>query len=180
MVLVVVLYLVGAQVPLAYLLLAQGLLTWAGRFSACPGVAAPDSAYAALLSPYLSAQPLAFSLLVWRTYNFYWFLILGAPHFPLSDGGWARNLWHRQALGKLCIAISPRRPDPTIRPTQAAARQRTGRAPGSRPRHAEPGGILFFYAATWWLWLSPPSWGPSILPPIRQNPLPGISFIPGK
>ena len=56
-----------------------------------------SGAYAALLSPYLSAQPLAFSLLVWRTYNFYWFLILGAPIFLYQTGDAARNLWRRQA-----------------------------------------------------------------------------------
>ena len=98
MVLVVVLYLVGAQVPLAYLLLAQGLLNMGGQVFGLPGGGGTeDAAYAALLSPYLSAQPLAFSLLVWRTYNFYWFLILGAPIFLYQTGDAARNLWRRQA-----------------------------------------------------------------------------------
>ncbi len=97
MVLVVVLYLVGAQVPLSYLLLAQGLLNMGGQVLGLPGGGGTeDAAYAALMSPYLSAQPLAFSLLVWRTYNFYWFLILGAPIFLYQTGDAARKLLRRK------------------------------------------------------------------------------------
>jgi uncharacterized membrane protein YbhN (UPF0104 family) len=51
-----------------------------------------DTAYAAFLSSYLSPEPLSFTLLVWRTYTFYWYLIIGGPIFLYETGHAAHNL----------------------------------------------------------------------------------------
>ncbi len=55
-----------------------------------------DAGYAAFLSPYLAREPLAFTLLVWRTYNFYWFLLVGGPIFLYKTGEAAHNLLIRK------------------------------------------------------------------------------------
>ena len=93
LVLIVVIYLVGAHIPFAYLLLVQGVLNLGGQMFMIPaGGGVVDTAYAAFLSPYLAAKPLAFTLLVWRTYTFYWYLIIGGPIFLYETGHAAHNL----------------------------------------------------------------------------------------
>jgi uncharacterized protein (TIRG00374 family) len=93
LVLIIVIYLVGAHISFAYLLLVQGVLNLGGQMFMIPaGGGVVDTAYAALLSPYLSAVPLAFTLLVWRTYTFYWYLIFGGPIFLYETGHAAHNL----------------------------------------------------------------------------------------
>jgi hypothetical protein len=44
------------------------------------------------MSPYLPREALAFTLIVWRTYNFYWFLIIGGPIFLYETAHAAHNL----------------------------------------------------------------------------------------
>jgi uncharacterized protein (TIRG00374 family) len=93
LVLIVVVYLVGASVPFAYLLLVQGVLNMAGQILLMPGGGGTeDAGYAALLSSYMGLEALAFTLLVWRTYTFYWYLIIGGPIFLYETGGAAHRL----------------------------------------------------------------------------------------
>jgi uncharacterized protein (TIRG00374 family) len=93
LVLIVIIYLVGAHISLAYLVLIQGVLNLGGQMFVIPaGGGVVDTAYAAFLSPYLSPEPLAFTLLVWRTYTFYWYLIIGGPIFLYETGHAAHNL----------------------------------------------------------------------------------------
>jgi glycosyltransferase 2 family protein len=93
LVLIVVIYLVGANVPFFYLMLVQGVLNMAGQVLLIPGGGGTeDAGYAALLSPYVGLESLAFTLLVWRTYTFYWYLIIGGPIFLYQTGDAARRL----------------------------------------------------------------------------------------
>jgi glycosyltransferase 2 family protein len=73
-----IIHLVGQAVPLSYLFLVQGALNLGSQIFLMPGGGGTvDAGYAAFLSPYLDRETLAFTLLVWRTYTFYWFLIVG-------------------------------------------------------------------------------------------------------
>jgi len=73
---------VDQAVPLSYLFLVQGALNLGSQILLMPGGGGTvDAGYAAFLSPYLDRETLAFTLLVWRTYTFYWFLIVGGPIF---------------------------------------------------------------------------------------------------
>jgi glycosyltransferase 2 family protein len=97
LVLIVVIYLVGAHIPFAYLILIQGVLNLGGQLFVIPaGGGVVDTAYVAFLSPYLSPEPLAFTLLVWRTYTFYWYLIIGGPIFLYEAGQATHNLLSQQ------------------------------------------------------------------------------------
>jgi len=40
----------------------------------------------------MGLEALAFTLLVWRTYTFYWYLIIGGPIFLYETGGAAHRL----------------------------------------------------------------------------------------
>ena len=93
LVLVVVVYLVGASIPFFYLILVQGVLNMAGQILLMPGGGGTeDAGYAAFLSPYMGLEALAFTLLVWRVYTFYWYLIIGGPIFLYETGGAAHKL----------------------------------------------------------------------------------------
>jgi|UniRef100_A0A7V6A3N1 uncharacterized protein (TIRG00374 family) len=84
---------VGAHISFAYLLFIQGVLNLGGQMFVIPaGGGVVDTAFAAFLSPYLAPEPLAFTLLVWRTYNFYWLLIIGGPIFLYEAGQAAHTL----------------------------------------------------------------------------------------
>ena len=98
LVLIVVIHLVAhTSVPFAYLLLVQGVLNLGGQLFLLPaGAGTVDAGYAAFLSPYLGRETLAFTLLVWRTYTFYWYLIVGGPIFVLKTGKAAHDLLTRQ------------------------------------------------------------------------------------
>ena len=56
-----------------------------------------DAGYAALLSPYLGRESLAFTLLTWRTFTFYWYLIVGGPIFLFKTGKAAHQILSRRA-----------------------------------------------------------------------------------
>jgi uncharacterized protein (TIRG00374 family) len=95
--LIFIMYLVGAEIPFSYLLLVQGVLNLGGQMFLMPGGGGVvDASFAAFLSPYLAREPLAFTLLVWRTYSFYWYLIVGGPIFLYKTGDAARNLLTRK------------------------------------------------------------------------------------
>lgn len=89
----VIIHLVGKNISISYLLLVQGVLNLGGQVVPMPGGGGTVGAgYAAFLSPYLSRESLAFTLLVWRTYTFYWYLIVGGPIFIYKTGHAAHKL----------------------------------------------------------------------------------------
>jgi uncharacterized protein (TIRG00374 family) len=97
LVLIVVIVLVGHYVPLAYLFLVQGVLNLGGQAFLLPGGGGTvDAGYAAFLSPYLPREALSFTLLVWRTYTFYWLLAVGAPIFLFTVGRAAHDFLIRK------------------------------------------------------------------------------------
>jgi uncharacterized protein (TIRG00374 family) len=88
-----IIHLLGQAVPLSYLVLVQGALNLGSQIFLMPGGGGTvDAGYAVLLSPYLDRETLAFTLLVWRTYTFYWFLIVGGPIFLFKMGQVAHDL----------------------------------------------------------------------------------------
>jgi uncharacterized protein (TIRG00374 family) len=98
LVLVLVIDLVSQTVPLSYLFLVQGLLNLGGQLLVIPGGGGTvDAGYAALLSPYLGRETLAFTLLTWRTFSFYWLLIVGGPIFLFKTGKAAQQLLSQRA-----------------------------------------------------------------------------------
>jgi len=65
----------------------QTILNLGGQMFPLPGGGGGvDASYAALMSPYLGTEALAFTLLVWRTYTFYWYVITGGPVFLIMTG----------------------------------------------------------------------------------------------
>jgi len=96
LILLLVIGMVGQTVPAAYLLLIQALLHLGGQASFIPGGAGlEEGGYAALMSPFMGAGAVAFTLLVWRTFTFYWYLVVGGPIFIYKAG---RATW--DLLGK--------------------------------------------------------------------------------
>jgi uncharacterized protein (TIRG00374 family) len=77
----------------AYLFLMQGVLNLGGQIFVLPGGGGGvEAGFVAFLSPYLDRQTLAFTLLVWRTFTFYWYLVVGGIIFMIKTGKAARNL----------------------------------------------------------------------------------------
>ncbi len=96
-----IIHLVGQAVPLSYLFLVQGALNLGSQILIMPGGGGTvDAGYAAFLSPYLDRETLAFTLLVWRTYTFYWYLIVGGPIFLFKTGQVARDLIGQRVSGR--------------------------------------------------------------------------------
>jgi len=97
-ILIVVVTLVGEKnVPFAYIFLVQGLLNLGGQVFVLPGGGGSvDVGYAALMSPYLGRETIAFTLLVWRAFTFYLQLIVGGPVFLFKTGKAARNLFAKK------------------------------------------------------------------------------------
>jgi len=92
---------VGQAVPLSYMFLVQGALNLGSQIFLMPGGGGTvDAGYAAFLSPYLDRESLAFTLLVWRTYTFYWFLIVGGPIFLFKTGQVAHHLIGQRVSGR--------------------------------------------------------------------------------
>jgi uncharacterized membrane protein YbhN (UPF0104 family) len=88
-------------VPLAYLFLVQGALNLGSQIFLMPGGGGTvDAGYAAFLGSYLDRETLAFTLLVWRTYTFYWFLIVGGPIFSFKTAQVAHDLIRHRASGR--------------------------------------------------------------------------------
>jgi glycosyltransferase 2 family protein len=88
-----IIQLVGQAVPLSYLVLVQGALNLGRQIFLMPaGGGTVDAGYAAFLSHYLDRETLTFTLLVWRTYTFYWSLIVGGPIFLFKTGQVAHDL----------------------------------------------------------------------------------------
>ena len=80
---------VGQRVPTAYL----PLMHLGGKALATPGGAGTvDGGYILFMRPYMSLEASAFTLLVWRFFTFYWYLILGGPIFLSKVGKAAWDL----------------------------------------------------------------------------------------
>ena len=85
--------LVTGRAPAAYLFLLQGLLNLGGQMFLLPaGGGGVDAAYLALTSPLMGHADGAFTLLIWRAFTFYWYLLVGGPIFLLKTGKAAREL----------------------------------------------------------------------------------------
>jgi uncharacterized protein (TIRG00374 family) len=88
-----IIHLAGQAVPWAYLFLVQAALNLGSQIFIMPGGGGTvDAGYAAFLSPYLDRETLAFTLLMWRTYTLYWFLIVGGPIFSFKTAQVAHRL----------------------------------------------------------------------------------------
>jgi len=92
--LVVVIAVVGrTAVPFTYVFLMQGLLNLGGQLILMPGGGGGvDVAYSVFMSPYLNAQTIALTLILWRAYTYYLYLAVGAPIFLWKTGEAARDL----------------------------------------------------------------------------------------
>ncbi|MEJ2672829.1 MAG: lysylphosphatidylglycerol synthase domain-containing protein, partial [Deltaproteobacteria bacterium] len=89
--------LLGKAVPSAYLFLVQGVLNLGGQMFILPGGGGGvDAGYVALMSPYLDRETLSLTLLVWRTYTFYWYLGIGGLVFLFKTGKAAHRLLLRK------------------------------------------------------------------------------------
>jgi len=96
-----IIHLVGQAVPLSYLFLVQGALNLGSQIFLMPGGGGTvDAGYAAFLNSYLDRETLAFTLLVWRTYTFSWFLIVGGPIFLFKTGQVAHDLISQRVSGR--------------------------------------------------------------------------------
>ncbi len=93
LVMVVIIGLVGVSVPFSYLFLVQGVLNLGGQIFILPGGGGTvDAGYVGFMSPFMGPETIAFTLLVWRTFTFYWYLIVGGPIFLLKTGSAAHKL----------------------------------------------------------------------------------------
>ncbi|WP_414041193.1 YbhN family protein [Acidithiobacillus sp. M4-SHS-6] len=87
---------VTERVGFPYLLIVQGILNLGGQMIFLPGGAGGvGAAYAVLLSPYMSGRDIGFTLLIWRTFTYYWYLLVGAPIFLYQAGAAAHDLLSR-------------------------------------------------------------------------------------
>jgi len=92
-ILIIIIFLLGKSVPVAYLFLVQALLNLGGIAIALPGGSGGVGVgYDILMSPYLTRPEIAFSLFIFRAANFYWYLIVGAPIFLYKSGEAAHYL----------------------------------------------------------------------------------------
>lgn len=79
---VFIIYAIGIRAPVTYILFVEAALDIGASMLFIPGGSGGvDAGYALLMSPYLNAPQIAFSLLVWRSANFFWYLAVGIPIF---------------------------------------------------------------------------------------------------
>jgi len=98
-ILLVLIPLLGQTVSFAYLFLIQGLLNLGGQMIVLPGGGGGvEAGYVGFMRPYLNWQTLSFSLLVWRTFTFYWSLGVGGLFFLFKTGKAAQRLLLRKSL----------------------------------------------------------------------------------
>ena len=78
----------------------QAVLHLGGQASFIPGgVGVEDGGYAAFMSPFMGAEAMAFTLLVWRFFIFYWYLILGGPIFCTKSAKPPGTCWAKRCRG---------------------------------------------------------------------------------
>ena len=69
------------------------MLHLGGQASFIPGGGGiEEGGYVAFMRPFMGAQALAFTLLVWRAFTFYWYLVVGGPIFVYKAGRAAWDL----------------------------------------------------------------------------------------
>jgi glycosyltransferase 2 family protein len=103
--LVIIVGLVAPNVPFIYLMLMQGVLHLGGQASFIPGgVGVEDGIYAAFMSHFMGTEAIAFSLVIWHFYSFYWYLFLGGPIFLYKVGKAAWDLLGKSAKEPLVKA----------------------------------------------------------------------------
>jgi glycosyltransferase 2 family protein len=91
--LVIVVNLVAPNVPFTYLIMIQGVLHLGGQLSFIPGgVGVEDGIFAAFMAPFMGAEAIAFSLVIFHFFTFYWYLLLGGPIFVYKVGHAAWDL----------------------------------------------------------------------------------------
>jgi glycosyltransferase 2 family protein len=96
-VLVIAISVVGGAVPAPYLFLIQGLLNLGGQAVLLPGGGGGvDAVYGLLMGPYLDHREIAFTLVVWRAFTYYWYLAIGGPIFFFKAGEAAHHLLQRR------------------------------------------------------------------------------------
>ncbi len=85
----------GDHIDWAYGFLVQMLALSAGQLSLLPGGSGGvELGFSALLAPYLDGATLGATLLLWRFFTYWWYLIAGAPVFAHLAG---RTLWRHLA-----------------------------------------------------------------------------------
>jgi uncharacterized protein (TIRG00374 family) len=95
-ILLVLMAIMAKGLSFAYLFLMQGVLNLGGQMFILPGGGGGvEAGFVAFLSPYLGRQTLAFTLLVWRTFTFYWYLVIGGMIFMWKTGKAAHNLLNK-------------------------------------------------------------------------------------
>jgi uncharacterized protein (TIRG00374 family) len=93
MILLVLVAIMAESVPFAYMFLVQGVLNLGGQMFFLPGGGGGvEAGFVAFLSPYLNRETLSFTLLVWRTFTFYWYLVVGGAIFMFTTGKAAHGL----------------------------------------------------------------------------------------
>ncbi len=102
LILLIVMDMVDQKVPAAYLLLAQAVLHMSGQASFIPGGAGMmEVGYATFMHPYMGAEIIAFTLLIWRFFTFYWYLLMGGPIFIYKAGRAAWDLLSKKSSALL-------------------------------------------------------------------------------
>lgn len=82
---------VGGQISVPYIIVSQTLLNLTSQLSFLPGGAGSvGAAYGLLFGASLSQADIAFSLLGWRLFTYYWYLFVGMPWF-FYEWGWSRR-----------------------------------------------------------------------------------------
>ncbi|MCL4500832.1 MAG: flippase-like domain-containing protein [Deltaproteobacteria bacterium] len=109
LILLLVIDMMNQSVPAAYLLLTQAMLHLAGQASFIPGGAGvEEGGYAAFMSPFMGADVVAFTLLVWRTFTFYWYIVVGGPIFVYEAGRAAWDLLGKTTAETLPEVLAPK------------------------------------------------------------------------
>lgn len=77
----------GDPISWSYLFLVQSITLFVGHLSMLPGgTGGVEVSFGVLLGPFVGADVLGATLLIWRFCTFYWYLVAGAPVFLYTAG----------------------------------------------------------------------------------------------